>query len=108
MAVDGPCGGDEPVPVYRPGVRPDHELHAVRDVGVSGSADPGDPTVLDADVRLQHTDEGVDQHDAGDQHVELAFGGGPVELGHPRPEVLRVAPHRLVSESDVVILDPDP
>jgi hypothetical protein len=83
VAVDGAGGRDQPVGVHRPRVRADHELHAVGDVRAPGPTDADDPSVLDPDVRLQHPEDRVDQHDARDQHVELALGGGPVELGHP-------------------------
>src|SRR5262249_23394865 len=101
-------GGDQPVAVNRPGAGADRQLHARCDAGVPGPADPRDPPLLDPDAGLHHPEEGVDHHHAGDQHVQLAVRGGPVELRLPGAEVLRVAPHRLIAVADVVVLDPDP
>ena len=84
------------------------QVDAGGDVRVAGAPDPDDAAVLDPDVRLHDAEERVDDEHAGDQHVELAVGGGAVVLRHPRADVLRVAPQRLVAVSDVVVLDADP
>ena len=50
----------------------------------------------------------VDHHDAGDHRVQLGRGPGRLVLGHPRPEVLGIAPDRLVALGLPVGRDADP
>ena len=76
--------------------------------GLPGPPDPGDPSVLDPDVRLHDAEQRIQHDRARDDRVELALGGRAVVLGHPGAPVLRVAPERLVGRIGEVAFDPDP
>ena len=67
---------------------------------------PGDPAVLDADVRLDDADHGIDDEGAGDDDVELRRRRRPAHWAIREPEVLRVAPDRLVAARRAVLLRP--
>ena len=108
VGVDGARRGDQTVTRDRPRVRADREVDAVGDVRVARPPDPGDPPVLDPDVRLHDAEERIEHDRARDDRVELALGGRAVVLGHPGAPVLRVAPERLVGRIREVALDPDP
>ena len=108
VGVDGARRRDQPVTRDRPGVRADREVHAVGDVGVAGPPDPGDPSVLDPDVRLHDAEQWIQHDRARDDRVELALARRAVVLGHPGAPVLRVAPERLVGRIGEVAFDPDP
>ena len=108
VAVDDTWRGDQPIAHDRVGMRPDRQVDPVADVGVARPADPDDPAVLDPDVGLDDPDRRVDEDDAGDHDVELGWPGRGVRLAHPAPDVLGVAPQRLVARIVHVALDPQP
>src|SRR4029453_8574124 len=106
MAVNAAGRRDQAVAHDRLRMRADRQLDAVGDGAVPGTPDPDDPTVLDADVRLDDTDDGVHDKGAGDDDVELGRAGTP--LHRVRADRLRVAPDRLVAGCLAVGLDADP
>ncbi len=87
---------------------PDHQVDAVADLGAARPADAGDPAVLDADVGLDHAEDGIHDERAGEHEVELRRAGRRVRLRHPHAQVLGVAPDRLVAAGGAVLLDADP
>ena len=83
MAVDRARGEDPPVPGHDLGGCTDHErrVDAVHRVGVSGSADPADAPIADADVGFDGPPV-VEDRCAGDDEVGGAFGAGRSGLAH--------------------------
>ena len=107
VAVDRARGGDQSVAHDRGGVRPDPEVDPVRDRRVARPAHADDASVLDSDVGLDHADRRIDHDRTGDDDVELGVRR-PGGLRHPRPEILRIAPLRLVARCLPILTDPDP
>ena len=106
MAVDGTGRGDQAVAHDGLGVRPDGQLDPVADARVAGAADPDDPSVLDADVRLEDPEHRIDDERAGKDRIELRRRRPP--LGRAWPQGLAVAPDRLVAWRLPILADPDP
>jgi hypothetical protein len=107
VAVDPAGRGQQAVARDRRRVRSDRQVDALADAGIAGPPDAHDPAVLDPDVGLDDPDRGVDDDGAEDDGVEL---GRPrvAALRQPDPQVLGVAPDRLVTYGLAVLLDPDP
>ena len=108
VGVDGAGRGDQPVRHVALGVGADDEIDAVADRRAAGAPDARDAAVLDADVRLDDAQGGVDDEGAGEDDVKLRGAGGVVPLGHPGAEVLGVAPDGLVAAGGAVLLDLHP
>src|SRR6185369_9268295 len=67
----------------------------------------GDSAVLDADVRLDDAEQGIDDHRADDDGVQLARTRH-ARLRHAEADVLRIAPDRLVADRLPILVDANP
>ena len=97
LARDGIGGGSH----YHGG------MDSVHDVGVTGFANTGDPSVFDPDVGLDDAgiihDEGI-----GDDGIQAVGIGSATRLAHTLAEGLPSAEFAFVTVDGVVMLDPDP
>ena len=71
VAVDRSGGRDQAVAHDRLRMRPDGQLDALADRVVPGPPDADDPPVLDPDVGLDDTEDGVHDERPGHDRVEL-------------------------------------
>lgn len=104
VGVDAARRGDHAFPRDDLGGGTYLQRYSVHSVGVSGLADPGDPSIPDANVRLRYPpvvhDQGV-----GYDEVHRAFLTGRNALGHPLPDRLPTPEDRLLTGERQVLLD---
>jgi hypothetical protein len=109
--VDRSRGGDHPLGGAHVGARPHDEVgvDALHGARVAGLADPGDPAVLDPDVRLHDAGNGVDHEDVRDHEVQGAVGHGDRTVrAEAVTQRLAAAEHALVAGDEEVVLDLGP
>lgn len=98
VGVHGSRGQDAPVAGEDLGGRPDDQFRvdAVHRVGVPGLPERDDPAVADPEVGL-HDAPVVQDHGAGDDHVERAVRAGGARLPHRLADHLPAAEEHLVT-----------
>src|SRR5438094_646562 len=74
-------------------------------VGAPGGPDTGEHAVLDADVRLEHPEHGIDDDHVADDEIELRGGCGAIAHHQARPHGLAPPAEDLVAVARLVALD---